>query len=805
MNFRTRALSSAIIAVLATGSAIAADDPATAPDEAKNTEPKALDEIQVTATKRETPLQKTAIAITPISADTLDKERVTDVADITKLVPGFAATTQGDHDVITLTLRGIGNDSAKTEYADPEVALFVDGVYTPRAEAAAGLLLDLDSVEVLRGPQGTLWGRNSTVGAVNFQTAKPELGSFYGYGRLEVGDYNHIGSRAAVNVPLSDTFAFRVAVAQEKHDGYVDFQDPNGQLPSVESQRTAYLASGGTAESFRPIDPNIYTTSGQKYNSEDQSAARVSTLWTPTETVSWNLSLEYFRDRGTPNANLMQNPRPGQDFWSILADTAPKLDRTSYALRSRVDWDISEAMMLSYIAGWSKFDGSSDFDQDGGVQVPTSFATGATYQDDRTNYSRYKSTSHELDLKSAGDNAIDWILGLYYASEDNSIRFDIPIFNGTPQGTVAWQGSFIQPKETVDSYAGFGQATWHISDTLRLTGGARYTHDRKENIGGRGWGWAYNPDVPQLPISPGTIPGPDTGFGLGVGGINDGKYSANKPTWVLRLDADLADNVFVYGSVSTGYKSGGLQDGGVPYKGETLTNYEAGIKLTFLDHHLTWNNAVYYEDFKNFQLAAPITFVDGSRGLGFSNVKGSTKVAGFESEIAAQLTDADRMNFVLSWIPKKELGTLLYAGSNDYGGLPPCPPESGIGSCLDVSGNELAHAPDVSLTLIYEHTFLLSNGATLTPRLSAHYETSSWLSPFNLGDGDKQEAYGRGDLSVRYAPPNAKWWAGAYVYNVSDEKVRTNAGRTALANGEFIYTSQYLPPRTFGVNFGFDF
>ena len=805
MNFRTRALSSAIIAVLATGSAIAADDPATAPDEAKNTEPKALDEIQVTATKRETPLQKTAIAITPISADTLDKERVTDVADITKLVPGFAATTQGDRDVITLTLRGIGNDSAKTEYADPEVALFVDGVYTPRAEAAAGLLLDLDSVEVLRGPQGTLWGRNSTVGAVNFQTAKPELGSFYGYGRLEVGDYNHVGTRAAVNVPLSDTFAFRVAVAEEKHDGYVDFQDPNGQLPSVESQRTAYLASGGTAESFRPIDPNIYTTSGQKYNSEDQSAARVSTLWTPTETLSWNLSLEYFRDRGTPNANLMQNPRPGQDFWSILADTAPKLDRTSYALRSRVDWDISEAMMLSYIAGWSKFDGSSDFDQDGGVQVPTSFATGATYQDDRTNYSRYKSTSHELDLKSAGDNAIDWILGLYYASEDNSIRFDIPIFNGTPQGTVAWQGSFIQPKETVDSYAGFGQATWHISDTLRLTGGARYTHDRKENIGGRGWGWAYNPDVPQLPISPGTIPGPDTGFGLGVGGINDGKYSANKPTWVLRLDADLADNVFVYGSVSTGYKSGGLQDGGVPYKGETLTTYETGIKLTFLDHHLTWNNAVYYEDFKNFQLAAPITFVDGSRGLGFSNVKGSTKVAGFESEIAAQLTDADRMNFVLSWIPKKELGTLLYAGSNDYGGLPPCPPESGIGSCLDVSGNELAHAPDVSLTLIYEHTFLLSNGATLTPRLSAHYETSSWLSPFNLGDGDKQEAYGRGDLSVRYAPPNAKWWAGAYVYNVSDEKVRTNAGRTALANGEFIYTSQYLPPRTFGVNFGFDF
>src|SRR3954466_7689494 len=223
MNFRTRALSSAIIAVLATGSAIAAD-PAVAPDEAKNTEPKALDEIQVTATKRETPLQKTAIAITPISADMLDKERVTDVADITKLVPGFAATTQGDHDVITLTLRGIGNDSAKTEYADPEVALFVDGVYTPRAEAAAGLLLDLESVEALRGPQGTLWGRNSTVGAVNFQTAKPELGVMFGNVQGGLGSYDRVGMRGAFNVPLSDTLAMRASFVHEQHDGYVNYQ-----------------------------------------------------------------------------------------------------------------------------------------------------------------------------------------------------------------------------------------------------------------------------------------------------------------------------------------------------------------------------------------------------------------------------------------------------------------------------------------------------------------------------------------------------------------------------------------------------
>ncbi|HJU38542.1 MAG TPA: TonB-dependent receptor, partial [Tahibacter sp.] len=536
MKYSHCALYGAIVAVLAAGSAAAEQ---AAPDaDRREPEAQALDAINVTATKRETPLQKTPVAISAINADTLDKQRVMNVLDITTLVPGFSATTQGDHGVITLTLRGIGNDSAKTEYADPEVALFVDGVYTPRAEAAAGLLLDLESVEVLRGPQGTLWGRNSTVGAVNFQTAKPELGHFYGYAKMEFGNYSHIGARAAVNVPVSETFAFRAAVAQEQHDGYVDFQSPDGQLPSLEAQQAAYLASGGTLATFKPIDVGAFVTRGDKYSAQDQSAARVSGLWTPNDAFTWNLSYEYFRDRGTLNANLMQTPRAGQDFWSSLVDTAPYLHRNAYALRSRMDWTLNDGVMLSYIAGASRFDGRSDFDQDSGVLVPTSFATGATYQNDRTNWSRYESQSHELNLRSTGERAVDWIVGLYYANEDNGIRFDIPLFNGTAQGTVAWQGSFIQPKQTVDSYAGFGQATWHLSDTLRLTAGARYTRDRKENIGGRGWGWAYNPDVPQIPITPGVQPGPGNGFGLGAAGINDGRYTANKPTWLLRIDGD---------------------------------------------------------------------------------------------------------------------------------------------------------------------------------------------------------------------------------------------------------------------------
>lgn len=812
MNLRHTLMYVAMSLAFAPGTLLAADQDATAPkpssghqDTADKAEKKIqnLDAVSVSATKRDTPLQKTPVAVTAIAVDTLDRERVMTVQDLTKLVPGLQGTSQGDHGVVTLTLRGIGNDSAKTEYADPEVATFVDGIYAPRAEAASGLLLDMDGVEVLRGPQGTLWGRNSTAGAISFQTAKPEIGGgFYGNAQVGAGNYHQFGSRAAFNLPISDTFAMRVAVVHEQHDGYVDYQKPSGQLPSLADQQAAYLASpasGGTLAGFKPIDPGQYVQGGDKYNSQDQSAARVSALWQPSDAFKWNLSYEYFIDRGTPSMSLMQTPREGQKFWSALIDTAPYLHRTSSTVRSRMDWNVTDGVQLSYIAGYNHYSGQSDFDQDVGVSVPTSFTTNGVYQDDRTNSSTYTNWSQEINLKSTGPQTVDWILGAYYGYEDNSIRFDIPIMNGTRYGTVNWQGSFIQPKETVESYALFGQATWHLGDHWRLTGGARWSHDDKENKGGINWGWAYDPTVPQVPISPDVYPDPSNGFS--VSQRNTAKYSKGKPTWLVRLDTDVSENGLVYASVSTGYKSGGTQDAGTLYKPETLTNYEVGSKFAFLDGHLTWNSAVYYENFKNFQLSAPIVYPDGNHGLGFSNVGGSTKVFGIESELAYQ-RQGDRFNLIFSAIPKKELGKLVYAGSNDYQGLPACPPESNLANCANVTGNDLPHAPNFSLTAIFEHDFQLGNGGRLTPRLSAQYQSAQWLSYFNLGEGDRQKAYTRGDVALRYSEPGDKWWVNAYVQNVSNGKIRTSAGRFLMSDGSLQYVSQYLAPRTYGIQLG---
>ncbi|GAA0768986.1 TonB-dependent receptor [Ideonella azotifigens] len=789
----------AVLSLLAGTAHAQAADPAAPKAPEAETSVNALSQVVITATKRSTPLQRTPVAVTAINSAQLDDNHVQTIADMVNLVPSFQATTQGDHGVITMTLRGIGNDSAKTEYADPEVAMFVNGIYAPRAEGAAALMFDLESVEVLRGPQGTLWGRNSTVGAVNMQTAKPVLGKLMGSVEGGLGNYGRIGVRGAMNLPLSDDMALRVALVHEQHDGFVAYQRaPQLSLASQQAAAAPVIDAWNTAHpanpiAFQPLNPNIFVQGGPRYSAQDQTAGRLSLLWKPSEALSIDLSYEKFLDRGTPSMNLMQTPREGESFWSALIDTAPAMHRDSNTFRSRIDYALSPDLALAYIGGWSRFTGSADYDQDGGAKVPTSFTTGATYQQNRTNWSRYTNHSHELELLSTGKHEIDWILGLYYAAEDNGIRFDIPIMNGTQQGTVGWQGSFIQPKETVNSQAVFGQATWNLSDALHLTGGARYTHDDRKNIGGTNNGWTGDATVQQVPLDAGSDP-LAAGSGFSSYQKNDGHYKGDKATYLGRLSYQVDKDTLFYGSVSTGYKSGGLQDGGRPYGMETLTNYEVGSKMTLAGGSVRFNNAIYYENFKDFQFSAPVTNPDGSHSLATSNAEGA-KVYGVESELAAKLTEADRLQLSLAYAHTR-LGKLL-AGSNDYA-LPACP-DPLISNCLDVTGHELPHAPRFSAQVQYQHTFGFDNGGTLTPRIALHYETASWLSVFNLGDGDKQKAYTRTDVGLRYSAAKG-WWTDLWVRNIENAKVKTNA-----QNAFGAWQSQYLPPLTLGVNAGIEF
>jgi iron complex outermembrane recepter protein len=786
---------------------------------AAETNPDAIETVIVTATKRETALQSTPLAVTAINSDALKNAHVVTVQDLVHLVPSFQATTEGDHGVITMTLRGIGNDTAKTEYADPEVATFVDGIYSPRPEGSTSMLFDMDNIQVLRGPQGTLWGRNSTTGVVNMVTVKPTLDKMYGDIAIDGGSYNKMSVRAAVNLPITDTFAVRIALAHDQHDGYVDFQSPEGQIGTVAAQETAYIAAGGTASTFRPISKNDYVTSGDKYSAQDQTGIRISGLWAPVDQFSWNLSLEAFFDRGTPSMSLMEKPRAGQKFWSALIDTAPRMSRDVYTIRSQMDYDINDYMSLSYIAGASRFNGSSDYDQDNGIYVPAYFSDGnAPAQNNRTTWSHYTNWSNEIQLKSSGNHVVDWIVGLYSGAELNGMQFDIPKMNGTmDSGSVGWQGSYQQHNETVDTKAAFGQVTWNVTDALHVTGGLRYTIDHRANHGGVGYSWAYNAACTnKTAINAGYDASTDiydattnpTGCWQ-VASANSAQYKGDKLTWLARVQYDINKDFMVYASVATGFKAGGTQDYGKLYQPETLTSYEVGTKNTLFDGTVTWNNTVYYYEFKNYQLQQAMTVyaADGvteiTHFMGFWNANSLTRAEGFETELVAKLSSDDMLQ-ISGAIQGTRIGEAIL-GSNDYNNLGmvggACP--AGLGTnCMELAGHSMAHAPTLSVQIGYTHDFHLNNGAILQPRINMHIESNSWLSFFHDGSGDKQKGYTRTDLGLRYTPQGTKWYIEGYVQNAENAAIRTSVGQATSAGD---YTAQYMAPRTFGAKVGVNF
>jgi iron complex outermembrane receptor protein len=830
MTRHSLAASSALVASLFFTSAAFAQDAAPVAATAADTSGQIAD-IVVTATKRETSLQKTPIAISAFSQASLDRQQVQDVKGLADFVPSLHFAQQGDQGGILLTMRGIGNDSAYTEVADPEVAIYVDGIYSPRAQGASVLMYDMERVEVLRGPQGTLFGRNATVGAISLVTAKPTFDGFHASVEAVGGSYNRFGIKGMVNIPVTDNFALRAAFITDRHDGYIDYQTPP-ELPGV--NRSAFV------------------TGGKKYDAGDQKSARLSARW-DLGRFKWNLSGEYYKDTGSPILGLMQDPRPGQKFWSALVDTAPQTDRYSWGVRSNMTYDFSDHIEAAYIAGFSRVGGTADSDADAGAHPPFENPDGSvnmpndSFGENRTAYSRYDFWSHELQLKSIGHNTIDWIVGGYYSHEVNKIRFDIDQRNGYRDGTFNWAGTFIQADREIDSRAAFGQAVWHITDRINLTGGLRYTSDKKKDIGGRNVTFSGCPDTnPAVagtqadPACTAAVPGLPGIFGIDLNGAgnaqqvvdalnaetaqygnlwgispNDTHGKWNKLTWLARADAQVTDGTMVYGSVSTGFKSGNIEDGGLLAGPETLTNYEVGSKSKLFDNHVTLNLAAYYEDFKGYQVNQAVTTRDDAGNIIGSqiittNAKGA-KAYGFEAELTANITRLDRLNIAATY-QHTRFKDLLTVNNGIYNNVP--------ANIENLKGNELPHAPHFSATGTYEHDFELENGGRITPRFTLHYETSSWLSYFNgdqiggyapedqAGKGllgtayDKQKAYAKIDLGLTYAAPGDRYEIEAFSLNVTDKRIRTSAGVSGSigTNGlPSVFLSNYEPPRTWGV------
>jgi iron complex outermembrane receptor protein len=566
----------------------------------------------------------------------------------------------------------------------------------------------------------------------------------------------------------------------------------------------------GTPPNTYRLNTSVFVTQGTKYYSEDRKSFRVSGRFLPTDWFTWDLSYENYVDQGGPVVPLMQNPRPGQPLWSILAQFSPYNDRTSNDIRSNMNFKINDYLDLTWIAGKSRLGGNELEEGDGGIAIPTSATTpgNGAVQAAQTVYSEFDSYSNELQLKSNGTHLVDWIVGLYAFRERNNIRFDINQYNGYAGGQFNWAGAFIQPDRSQEDRSAFAQAVVHVTDRFRITGGLRDSFDDERDIGGRNVTFAGCANC-----------GPFT-YGLNyaqllangyVSSNNDAYTSSRKLTYLGRLDFDIAQDVLGYASIGTGYHPGRIEDGGTHDDPETLKNIEVGEKSTLFNGRVTANVAAYYEDFRGYQVTSVVTTRDAAGNIIATQTKQQNAQGaigyGLEFELAAKLSTADTLQFTSS-IQHTRMQNLLTVDSRLYS-LNPADPTAHV---VNVNGNALPHSPPYSLTLGYDHTFALPNGDSLVPRVGFHYEARSWLSYFNervpvqgVTDWDQQKAYTRTEASLIYrGGGDRKHEIEGFVRNIENKNIKTNAYIYQI-EGVNNPLAVYQPPRTFGAKVRYRF
>ena len=574
--------------------AIAAAAPAAAAATASEGSSPAIEELVVTAQKREERLSETPVAISALSTNQLQDAGVTSIRDLTSIAPNLEVTTVGPANSIMIATRGIFNADFNPS-GNPAVSTYVDGVYVGRTAGLGGAFYDLERVEVLRGPQGTLYGRNSTGGNVNVITAGPAQ-AFDAAAEVAYGNYNDLQVQGMLNVPVNDTLAVRGAMIVHRNDGYYD---------------------------------TLGTTSRNYWKAEDYGG-RISILLTPNDRLKWRLTAEKFLMRGTPGYSIDTGPdgKPGDGlpvFKRPIPNRAPPVNEVDNLLiRSRVDAELSDNVSLAYVAGYQKLDIHSEYS-----------LTQTTYDGFRLEHT--DSQFHEVDLTFDAGIVSNIGGGTYFLQDiktGDSYRLPVfGLFSDTAQGRLS--------HGEVESWGVFDQVRVALSDELHLTGGVRYSWERASRDAGRS---SFCPlaTYPNIPLA-----GPDF-FGPGCI-LNSSAAKSDtwdSVTWKVNAEYKASPDLFLYAGVTTGFKSGGLNPAitGVPnYSPEKVTNYEAGLRWFPRDRPVNLSATVFYMDYTNIQ------------GYGFIGVSGVTtnangaEIYGTELEGQWRPTRNDRLTAFLTY------------------------------------------------------------------------------------------------------------------------------------------------------------
>jgi iron complex outermembrane recepter protein len=675
-----------------------------------------LEEVIVTAEKREANVQKTAIAIDVLSAEKLARNGVSDIAQLQSVVPGVQFAQANSSTIVTV--RGVSSRDT-TELGDPAIAINVDGIFMQRPGGMNAAFFDLDRVEVLRGPQGTLYGRNATGGVVNIISKRPEF-SFGGYAALTLGNYKTINGEGAINIPLSDTLALRASFISRQHDGYRNVSIPAVVDPSLNIPGTGSAANRANVRG----------------DDEDSKGARLQLLFKPSDRFSALVSGSYIRQSGLgPVQAGYPTTRPAAPTGAAEVSTVPlsepgdfKLIRKS--LSSQFDYDFGPAT-ATYLVGYVAVDRDHLFDNDGTSTRFYVFRAGE--------YS--KDTSHELRLASNGEGPFTWQVGGYLYDHNDLVR-SLNFVN--PSGSPIILRNFLFDVD-ITSKALFGQVAYSLTDALKISAGLRSSHDTKTRGGGRYAG-------------PGLVTPPVTQPVLTYIPETAASRSTDKDvSYHFGVDYQISPSSLLYAKTDKGYKSGGFTSLNA-YGPEEVIAYEIGSKNRFIDNQLQLNLSAFLYDYKDQQVSTVTT-----NGVLTLNA-GTSTVKGIEAQVDWRVTPNDSLDLSVNWLDAKFKNfAVAVAGVN-----------------VSQKGHRLIQAPELALAAGYEHSFDLGSGK-LTPRAQALYRSESFFSVFN-NLNDRQAPYTTLDLSLTYAAPNKAWSLQAYARNVTDTVVLTGASIGSFTN-----------------------
>lgn len=504
-----------------------------------------LDEIVVTAQKRSESLQKTPISIVAMTSADLEKKGISDITDLRSQVPSLQVTPHPNSATTArVFIRGVGNNDDQIT-VDPSVAVYLDGIYIARGQGLSSEIAEIERIEVLRGPQGSLYGRNATGGAINYITRAPELGEFQAKQTFTVGNYDQFRSRTRVNIPVGDTLAVELAYLRSQKDGFV--KNPG--------------------------------TGVKRWGDQRRDAYRAAVRWQPVD----NLDLRYSYDRSdlddTPpfiaNVPFYPNMAPRPSEGSAAVKNLRRNDVTSQGHNFTAAWDVSDDVTIKSLTGYRKVSNDTYQDYLTGVVAQAPLFTIGFDQSQ-------KQFSEELQLIGSVFDQVEYVLGAYYFDEKgNSSDYTAPISDPRLD-----RFSTIHNR----AYAVYGQATWRpeFAQGLYLTGGLRWSRDQRE----------ATLDQTATPIGgqPITL----------APGRGKNKFSDVSPSFVIGYD--VSNGVNVYAKYARGYKTGGynlrastIQRFNEGFGPETLDSFEAGLKSTWLDDHLRLNIAAFRSQYKDIQ------------------------------------------------------------------------------------------------------------------------------------------------------------------------------------------------------------